>query len=301
MGQMNLTWDEVENVLGKDRALTVYEDFHEEVHQTQFYNLVDGHTFIFRYLNFKNRKLVFETEFFLSLKGEFWNYKDKSFNNICSNEDDFLDILYDRFERNKEIVLIYSNLVDEVEDTLYSGKTSNSFMDNWFDLKKDISRIERYLNRQIFAHKDYLKHGEKKDNFPVLDFANYINDIQFLTATSQGLLGRLDNAHNYFTSLKNDKLNKNIYLLTVLSGIFLPLNLIVGFFGMNTEGLPFKDNPNGTTYVIFALGGIFLVFVLGFNILHLIDRYFFRWWLGRSKIYNRMSSKIEEAKEKWTF
>lgn len=96
-------------------------------------------------------------------------------------------------------------------------------------------------------------------------------------------------------------MNKNIYLLTVLSGIFLPLNLIVGFFGMNTEGLLFKDDPNGTTYVLYALTGIFLAFVLGFNILNLIDRFFFRWWLGRSKLYNKMSNKIEEAKENWTF
>lgn len=298
---MQLSWDEVESILGKDRSMTVSEDFHEDIHQTQFYDLGSGHAFIFRYLNFKDRKLEFETDYYLYLKEQFWLYKDDQFKHLCSSEDDFLDILYSRFERNKEIALMYSNQLDELEDDLYNRKISNSFMDNWFDLKKDISRIERFLNRQIFAHKDYLKNGEKKTNFPVLDFANYINDIQFLMATTQGLLGRLDNAHNYFTSLKNDKLNKNIYLLTVLSGIFLPLNLIVGFFGMNTEGLLFKDNPLGTTYVLYTLIGIFLVFVLGFNILNLIDRFVFRWWLGRSKIYNKMSSKIEEAKDKWTF
>ncbi len=298
---MNLSWDEVEKILGKDRKLTVYEDFHEEVHQTQFYNLTEGHAFIFRYLNFKEQDLVFETEYYLNLKNHFWVYKNNQLQSICESEDDFLNVLYDRFERNKEIVLIYSNQLDELEDTLYNGKTSNAFMNNWFDLKKDLSRIERYLNRQIFANKDYLKNGEKKENFPTLDFANYINDIQFLLTTTQGILGRLDNAHNYFTSLKNDKLNKNIYLLTVLSGIFLPLNLIVGFFGMNTEGLLFKDNPDGTTYVLYSLIGIFVVFVLGFNILNLIDRFFFRWWLGRSKLYNKMSNRIEEAKENWTF
>ncbi len=298
---MNLTWQEVEEELGKDRYATVYEDFHEEVHQTQFYNLSNAHTFIFRYLNFKENKLVFETEYFFFCKEQFWSYRDNEFKHICTSEDDFLDLLYDRFERNKDILLIYTNQLDELEETLYNGRTSNTFIDNWFDLKKDISKIESYLNRQIFAHKDYLKNGEKKPSFPALDFANYINDIQFLMASAQGLLGRLDNAHNYFTSLKNDKLNKNIYLLTVLSGIFLPLNLIVGFFGMNTEGLLFKDNPHGTTYVLYSLIGIFLVFVLGFNIIKLIDRLFFRWWLGRSKIYNKMSSRIEEAKENWTF
>ena len=298
---MNLTWEDVENTLGKDSALTVYEDFHEEIHQTQFYNLTNAHAFIFRYISFKDKKLVYETEFYLHIKDQFWVYKDSEFKHVCSNEDDFLDILYVRFERNKEIVLIYSNQLDALEDTLYNGKTSNTFIDNWFDLKKDLSKIERYLSRQLFANKDYLKNGEKKENFPTLDFANYINDIQFLMTTTTGLLGRLDNVHNYFTSLKNDKLNKNIYFLTLLSGIFLPLNLIVGFFGMNTEGLLFKDNPAGTTYVLYTLVGILLTFVLGFNIIKLVDRLFFRWWLGRSKVYNKMASKLDEAKEKWTF
>ncbi|MCF8058356.1 MAG: CorA family divalent cation transporter [Bacteriovoracaceae bacterium] len=298
---MKLTWDDVEKLLGKDSALTVYDDFHEEIHQTQFYDLSGGHAFIFRYLTFKDARLVYDTEFYLKLDGLFWIYREGEFQKVCDTEEDFLDILYIRFERNKDIVLIYANQLDALEDTLYDGKTPNTFMDNWFDLKKDISKIERYLNRQLFAHKDYLKHGIKRDSFPNLDFANYINDIQFLMTTAQGLLGRLDNAHNYYTSLKNDKLNKNIYFLTLLSGIFLPLNLIVGFFGMNTEGLFFKDNPAGTTYVVYTLFGILLVFLLGFNLVKTIDRLFFRWWLGRSKVYNKMADKVDEVQQKWTF
>ncbi len=298
---MTLTWDDVENVLGEDVTLTLKDDFHEDVHQTQFYDLKSGHTFIFRHLTFKDKKLAYDTDYYIHLKERFWIYRENRFNLVCETESDFLDVLYDRFERNKEIVLIYANELDTLEDTLYEGKTPKTFMDNWFDLKKDISRIDRYLNRQIFANKDYFKHGEKKQGFPSLDFTNYINDIQFLMSTGQGLLGRLDNAHNYYTSLKNDKLNKNIYFLTLLSGIFLPLNLIVGFFGMNTEGLIFKDNPLGTMYVLYTLGGILLVSLLGFNLIKMIDRLLFRWWLGRSKVYNKMASKVEDVQQKWSF
>jgi magnesium transporter len=35
-------------------------------------------------------------------------------------------------------------------------------------------------------------------------------------------------------------MNRSIYILTIISVIFLPLNLVVGFFGMNTGGLPFQ-------------------------------------------------------------
>ena len=41
-------------------------------------------------------------------------------------------------------------------------------------------------------------------------------------------------------------MNRLIYLLTIISAIFLPLNLLVGFFGMNTSDLPFAQGDGGT-------------------------------------------------------
>jgi magnesium transporter len=48
-------------------------------------------------------------------------------------------------------------------------------------------------------------------------------------------------------------MNNTIYTLTLLSAIFLPLNLIVGFFGMNTTSLPFTVGDGGTYSVITLL------------------------------------------------
>ncbi|PLY09306.1 MAG: hypothetical protein C0626_09950 [Arcobacter sp.] len=48
-------------------------------------------------------------------------------------------------------------------------------------------------------------------------------------------------------------MNRTVYILTLLSGIFLPLNLIVGFFGMNTTSLPFTQGDGGTLLVINTL------------------------------------------------
>jgi magnesium transporter len=49
-----------------------------------------------------------------------------------------------------------------------------------------------------------------------------------------------------------------------LSGIFLPLNLIVGFFGMNTTSLPFASELGGTHIVMWIL---FSVIVVSFGII----------------------------------
>lgn len=39
------------------------------------------------------------------------------------------------------------------------------------------------------------------------------------------------------SAIKNEKMNQSLYFLSILSAIFLPLNLIVGFFGINTNDL----------------------------------------------------------------
>jgi magnesium transporter len=57
-------------------------------------------------------------------------------------------------------------------------------------------------------------------------------------------------------------MNRNIYYLTILSGIFLPLTLVTGFFGMNTGGLPFTESPNGTLYVIVISAILEVIFLL---------------------------------------
>ncbi len=64
---------------------------------------------------------------------------------------------------------------------------------------------------------------------------------------------------------ENEKMNRLIFLLTIISAIFLPLNLIVGFFGMNTSGLPFTEGANGTLSVVAGL--VFLVVTTSLGVL----------------------------------
>lgn len=41
-----------------------------------------------------------------------------------------------------------------------------------------------------------------------------------------------------------EKGNRIVFMLSVISGIFLPLSLISGMLGMNVGGIPWTDNPN---------------------------------------------------------
>jgi len=41
----------------------------------------------------------------------------------------------------------------------------------------------------------------------------------------------------------SDQMNKNMYLLSIVAGVFLPLGLLTGLLGINVGGIPGVDNP----------------------------------------------------------
>jgi Mg2+ and Co2+ transporter CorA len=57
---------------------------------------------------------------------------------------------------------------------------------------------------------------------------------------------------------QSHRANEIMRTLTVLTAIFLPLNLIAGIFGMNFEFIPFLHQSNGFW---FAMGAMLLIAV----------------------------------------
>ncbi|HSN32252.1 MAG TPA: CorA family divalent cation transporter, partial [Ideonella sp.] len=66
-------------------------------------------------------------------------------------------------------------------------------------------------------------------------------------------------------SAQANRTNDIMRTLTVLTAIFLPLNLITGFFGMNFEALPLIHNPLGFWLTFGAMVVIGIGFVVYFR------------------------------------
>ena len=62
------------------------------------------------------------------------------------------------------------------------------------------------------------------EDFPKEKFTNILEHIERFQRIAALNSSKLDTLYNYYNSLKNDKINNNIYILTILSGVFLPLN-----------------------------------------------------------------------------
>lgn len=210
------------------------------------------------------------------------------------SEKDMLRSIELNSKKAERLVKRYIDEIDNLEDALYSRKIPTIFLDLWFDLKKDLTRIDRMLDRIEIVLKEFSEENEENDNFPIDAMSNIIEHVQRYQRLANLHTHKLDTLYSYYNSLKNDKINNNIYVLTILSGIFLPLNLVVGFFGMNTQNLYFTNNPDGTFNVLLILILLFIILLILFPIARIVHGYFLQKILDKFHIYNKIVSKIKK-------
>lgn len=49
--------------------------------------------------------------------------------------------------------------------------------------------------------------------------------------------------------------NRNLYVLSIVTAVFLPMTLVTGVFGMNVAGLPWLENPHGFLWTMAVMAG----------------------------------------------
>jgi len=70
------------------------------------------------------------------------------------------------------------------------------------------------------------------------DFETAVSDAQYLDRAIDRLEKRLANLRAQLALHQQDRTNRRLAVLTVLSAVFLPLTLIAGIYGMNFEVMP---------------------------------------------------------------
>jgi len=146
-----------------------------------------------------------------------------------------------------------AELEEEIIDTQsYAMRTQIS------DLRRRAVRLRRYIAPQREALMYLL--SEDEDHFSerlrhrMREVAErttrHVEEIDEVRDRSQILYDDL-------TGRLSERLDRNMYMLSVIAGIFLPLSLLAGLLGINVDGMPgTKDTPSAFWLVT---GGIFVV------------------------------------------
>lgn len=189
----------------------------------------------------------------------FYNATDNRFEALPSRFDGpyrTIDTLLDKLLTS---FTAYEDKIGDMEESLYEDSAQKSFMTHWLELKRDILRIERVMSRTSTVMKHMIDYYETVDHFPMNHYVDIHEHCERIVRSAALQLSKLDYLYSFYNTRTNEKMNRLIFFLTIISAIFLPLNLIVGFFGMNTSGLPFTEGASGTLNVILAMGSLIAI------------------------------------------
>ncbi|ART63935.1 zinc transporter ZntB [Kushneria marisflavi] len=91
----------------------------------------------------------------------------------------------------------------------------------------------------------------------------YVEDFRAMQERALVLQEQLSNLHN-------ERLNERMYLMSIITAVFLPLTFLTGLLGINVGGIPGASSPAGFAVVVV------LSMLVGAGVMALLKKW--RWW-----------------------
>lgn len=138
-----------------------------------------------------------------------------------------------------------------LEETMYNDEMDKAFNAVLFEKKKLLSRLHNYYEQIL----DITESIDENEN-DIFDYDNliYINNItkrvKRLREDADSLKNGVEHLQSAYSSHLDAKLNTTMKIFTVMTSIFFPLTVIVGWYGMNFETMPEFSWRYGYLYVI---------------------------------------------------
>jgi zinc transporter len=146
--------------------------------------------------------------------------------------------------------------VDQVEDQLISGKLEGN-RGRLGNLRRLLVRLQRLLAPEPAALFRLLNrpptwmatHDVRELRQSTEEFATVLQDMASLQE-------RIKLLQEEIAAEINEQNNRSLFVLTIVSVLALPINIIAGLLGMNVGGVPLAQEPNGFWIIV----GIIAVF-----------------------------------------
>ena len=171
--------------------------------------------------------------------------------------------LYDFLEQivvdDRELIERYDRELDEMEDAVNLDRDEN--------VTDRIGEIRSHI-RDLRIHYEHLidftqELEENENNFfkpeNLRYFRLFFNRVERLRNATVAIADHANQIRDIYKAHLDVRQNRIMTVLTVVTTIFMPLTLIVGWYGMNFRYMPELDSPWGYPIVI----GISLVILVG--------------------------------------
>jgi len=161
------------------------------------------------------------------------------------NSGDFISALSSRlFERMEPVFSELDETLDDIEERVMDTPDTKERQEIT-SIRKQAIVFRRYIvpQRDVIARlriseQPWLDQMHKRRLQESLDrVIRYVEDLDTIRERAQIVKDEL-------SSILADRMNKNMYILSVIAAIFLPLGFFTGLMGINIGGMPGVDNEN---------------------------------------------------------
>ena len=154
--------------------------------------------------------------------------------------------------------------VDVIEDDLLAGRL-NYKRENLGNLRRVLVRLQRLmapepaaLFRLLQRPTSWMKEAD------IQDLRQSSEEFSAVLVDMASLQERIKLLQEEIAAMINEKNSRSLYILTIVTVLALPINIIAGLFGMNVGGIPFAENPEGFWMVVSLVASltVFLIWML---------------------------------------
>ncbi|RAK09452.1 zinc transporter [Salipiger aestuarii] len=128
------------------------------------------------------------------------------------------------------------------------------------ELRRRAIILRRYLQPQRDALRSLQgAHPVWLGNDDLRHLAEELDALERVVEDADAMRDRMALVRDEIASQLSDRLNRNMYMLSVLSALFLPLGFLTGLLGINVAGVPGAGNDNAFWIFVGALVGVVAV------------------------------------------
>lgn len=143
------------------------------------------------------------------------------------------------------------NSLTEMEESIVNGSVSECFNIELLEIKKRIQKYSSFYE-QIQDIVETLEENENEilQEEKLIYITNLSNKLTRLSGDMNALLNTADHLQDAYATLLDQRMNNTMKIFTIITTIFFPLTIVVGWYGMNFHNMPELAWKYGYLYVI---------------------------------------------------
>jgi zinc transporter len=172
---------------------------------------------------------------------------------------EFICLLIDRlFKRMEPVLASLDERTDNIEENIIENpKTQHR--EEIIDIRRKAIIFRRYMAPQRDAITNLrIADLSWMDELAIKRLSESINHVTRFIEDLDAIRERAQIVKDELSNILADRLNRNMYLLSVIAAIFLPLGFLTGLLGVNIGGIPGVNN----SYAFGFFCGILFVIVM---------------------------------------